>query len=180
MTWIKLRQTFKQLSSKARNNESFTKEWETFSEIVRFMERSPPPALITIQHLLKNLEKNISKDKIKIFDHGCGSGFKSMYFAVQAMAAELSTGVLAILHTDGKNMSVLVTSLTSDYYKKATTKVNFVCLDGNKMLKAVEQAIETGEAQKCVMHSKGYDLHGVCVSEFQITWSLKQRRVVKK
>ena len=106
--------------------------------------------------------------------------FKSMYFAVQAMAAELSTGVLAILHTDGKNMSVLVTSLTSDYYKKATTKVNFVCLDGNKMLKAVEQAIETGEAQKCVMHSKGYDLHGVCVSEFQITWSLKQRRVVKK
>ena len=34
-----------------------------------------------------------------------------MYFAVQAMAAELSTGILTILHTDGKNISILVTSL---------------------------------------------------------------------
>ena len=106
--------------------------------------------------------------------------FKSMYFAVQAMAAELSTGVLVMLHTDGKNMSILVTSLKSDYYKKAATKVNFICLDGDKILTAVEEAIETGESQKCVMNSKGYDLHGVCVSEFQITWSLKQRRLVKK
>ena len=106
--------------------------------------------------------------------------FKSMYFAVQAMAAELSTGVLTIIHTDGKNISMLVTSLKAEYYKKATTKVNFVCLDGKKVLTAVEAVIETGEAQKCVMNSKGYDTNGVCVSEFEIVWSLKQRLVVKK
>ena len=45
--------------------------------------------------------------------------FNSMYFAVQAMAAELSTGALFFLHTDGKNISILVTSLNSKYYKKA-------------------------------------------------------------
>ena len=81
MTWIKLKQSYKQLCSKARNKESFTEEWKTYSKIARSMESSPPTGLITIQDLLTNLEKNISRDKIKIFDHGCGSGFKSMYFA---------------------------------------------------------------------------------------------------
>ena len=81
MTWIKLKQSYKQLCSKARNKELFTEEWKTYSKIARSMESSPPTGLITIQDLLTNLEKNISRDKIKIFDHGCGSGFKSMYFA---------------------------------------------------------------------------------------------------
>lgn len=124
---------------------------------------------------------NTEKSNVTVpYNYWNKNPFKSMYFAVQAMAAELSTGVLAILHTDGKNMSILVTSFQSDYHQKATTKVTFICEDGNKILRAVETAIETGEAQICVMHSKGYDANGLCVSEFQITWSLKQRRLVKK
>jgi hypothetical protein len=124
---------------------------------------------------------DVEKSNVSVpYNYWNKNPFKSMYFAVQAMAAELSTGVLALLHTDGKNISILVTSLKSDYYKKATTKVNFICLDGEKILNAVKAAVSTGEAQKCVMNSKGYDAHGVCVSEFQITWSLKQRRLVKK
>ena len=48
------------------------------------------------------------------------------------------------------------------------------------MLRTIEEAIAAGEAKTCVMKSKGYDVNGVCVSEFEITWSLKQRIVVKK
>ena len=130
---------------------------------------------------LRVSELNLEKSNVKVpYNYWNKNPFKSMYFAVQAMAAELSTGVLAILHTDGKNMSMLVTHLQSNYYKKATTKVQFICLDGAKMLKTVEEAIATREAKTCVMKSKGYDVNGVCVSEFEITWSLKQRIVVKK
>ena len=81
MTWIKLKQSYSLLCSKASNKESFTEEWKTYSKIARSMESSPPTALTTIQDILTNIEKNISRDKIKIFDHGCGSGFKCMYFA---------------------------------------------------------------------------------------------------
>ncbi len=101
--------------------------------------------------------------------------FKSMYFAVQGMAAELSTGVLVILHTDGKDISMLVTNLEANYYKKATTKIKFICLDGNKISESIKKAIDSGSPQICTMKSKGYDTSGVCVSEFFITWSLKKR-----
>jgi len=105
--------------------------------------------------------------------------FNSMYFAVQAMAAELSTGALVLLHVDGFNISSLVTNLDSKYYKKATSKVEFICLDGEKILDAVKQAYETGEGCLCVTNTKGYDVHGTCVSEFQVTWSLKKRKQFK-
>ena len=42
--------------------------------------------------------------------------------------------------------------------------------------RSLKIAEETGEAQKCIMISKGYDMSGVCVSEFRITWSLKKRK----
>mgnify|MGYP006206485251 CR=1 FL=1 len=81
MTWIKLKQSYKALCLKVINKESFTEEWKTYSKVARSMESSPPTGLKMIQDILTNIEKNISRDKIKIFDHGCGGGFKSMYFA---------------------------------------------------------------------------------------------------
>ena len=45
-----------------------------------------------------------------------------MYFAVQAMAAELSTGTLVFLHLDQSKMSVIVTGLKAEYLKKAKSK----------------------------------------------------------
>tara|TARA_B100000902_G_C27246109_1_gene882688 strand:- start:321 stop:812 length:492 start_codon:yes stop_codon:yes gene_type:complete len=102
--------------------------------------------------------------------------FSSMYFAVQSMAAELSTGALMLLHKNDRNISVLVTNLESNYYKKGVTKIQFICSEGDNIANALKIAEETGEAQKCVMISKGYDMSGVCVSEFRITWSLKKRK----
>ena len=81
MTWIKLKQSYNALILKARNKESFTEEWKTYSKVARSMEPSPPTGLKAIQDILANIEKKISRDKIKIFDHGCGAGFKAMYFA---------------------------------------------------------------------------------------------------
>ena len=51
--------------------------------------------------------------------------FKSMYFAVQAMAAELSTGALVFVHRSNKNTSIIVTNFESIYHKKAVTKIRF-------------------------------------------------------
>ena len=126
---------------------------------------------------LKVSELSIEESTVMVpYNYWNKNPFNSMYFAVQAMAAELSTGTLVILQTDGKDISMLVTGLKSSYYKKATTKIKFICLDGKKIALAVKNAIETGEPQICDMQSKGYDMNGVCVSEFNIQWSLKKRQ----
>ena len=126
---------------------------------------------------LRVVELGIHKSSVTVpYNYWNKNPFNSMYFAVQAMAAELSTGVLAILHTDGENISALVINLEAKYYKKAITKIHFICLDGEFFLMSVKKAIETSEAQICIMKSKGYDATGDCVSDFNVTWSLKKRR----
>ena len=101
--------------------------------------------------------------------------FKSMYFAVQAMAAELSTGALVFVHRSNKNTSIIVTNFESIYHKKAVTKIRFLCADGGRILTSLKKAEETNQPQKCIMRSRGYDTSGVCVSEFKVTWSIKKR-----
>ena len=55
--------------------------------------------------------------------------FNSMYFAVQAMAAELSTGALVMsqIQNSGKKISMLVANNKSNFSKKATGRITFVC-----------------------------------------------------
>ncbi len=101
--------------------------------------------------------------------------FKSMYFAVQAMAAELSTGALVMLHVQnsGKRISMLVANNNGTYTKKATGKILFTCNEGDKVKEAIERAIETSEGQKFWMKSIGVDEQGDQVSEMNFEWTIK-------
>lgn len=101
--------------------------------------------------------------------------FKSMYFAVQAMAAELSTGALVMYHINqsGKKISMLVFSNKSHFTKKATGKITFTCTDGSKIKEAIQKAIETGDGQTCWMKSIGVNQKGEQVSEFDFEWTIK-------
>ena len=101
--------------------------------------------------------------------------FKSMYFAVQAMAAELSTGALVmskIQESDAK-VSMLVAQNKTRFSKKATGKIKFSCYDGDKVNQALEKTIETGEGQTLWMKSVGVNEEGVEVSVFEFEWTLK-------
>lgn len=101
--------------------------------------------------------------------------FNSMYFAVQAMAAELTTGALVMFHIkkSGKNISMLVANNKSNYSKKATGRITFVCKDGFLVLQAIEKAIATKEGQAFWMKSIGTNENGEQVSEMEFEWSIK-------
>ncbi len=101
--------------------------------------------------------------------------FNSMYFAVQAMAAELSTGALVIaqIQNSGKKISMLVANNKSNFTKKATGRINFVCNDGHIIESAINQTIATGEGQTFWMKSVGTNEKGVQVSEMDFEWSIK-------
>lgn len=103
--------------------------------------------------------------------------FKSMYFAVQAMAAELSTGSLVMLHIQESkhNISMLVAQNKSVFTKKATGRITFSCTDGELLKQAVNKAIATKEVQTIWLTSIGINEKGEQVSSLSFEWTLKVR-----
>lgn len=103
--------------------------------------------------------------------------FRSTYFACLSMAAEMSTGALAMAHLYKINppVSMLVVKVESEYFKKATGRTSFVCEDGGLFYKAVEETISTGEATTVKAKSIGKNKDGEVVAEFYITWSFKAK-----
>ncbi len=103
--------------------------------------------------------------------------FKSMFWAVQGMAAELSTGALVIsyIQDSDQKISMLVASNNASFTKKATGRITFTCNDGPKIKETIATAIATGEGQTCWMQSIGTNKEGVQVSEFNFEWTVKVR-----
>lgn len=101
--------------------------------------------------------------------------FNSMYFAVQAMAAELTTGAMVIdkIQQSGKKISMLVANNKSNFSKKATGRITFVCKDGHLIEEAVQKTIANGEGQTFWMKSIGTNEEGVQVSEMDFEWSIR-------
>lgn len=101
--------------------------------------------------------------------------FKSMYFAVQAMAAELTTGALVMyqIKKSGKKISMLVANNKANFTKKATGRITFTCNDGHLIEEAIQKTISTGEGQTFWMKSIGKDEKGDQVSELDFEWSVR-------
>ena len=101
--------------------------------------------------------------------------FKSLYWAVQGMASELVTGILVMKRIDesGKSISMLVINQSGTFTKKATGRINFICNDGDRVKRAIDQTIETGEGQNLIMMAEGFNEDNESVSKFEYEWSLK-------
>lgn len=102
--------------------------------------------------------------------------FRSTYFAAQCAAGELSTGLLAMAHLQGKpSVSMLVTNIEADFLKKASETLTFTCSDGAALEAAIQKALDTGEAQTFQAESIGRLPEGVEAARVRITWSFKNR-----
>jgi Domain of unknown function (DUF4442) len=103
--------------------------------------------------------------------------FRSTYFACLSMAAEMSTGILAMSNIYGRKppVSMLVLKVNGDYKKKATGRTTFTCEQGSVIKKAVEEAVLTKQASAVSIKSTGKNEAGEVVAEFLIEWSFKAR-----
>ncbi|HEA19462.1 hypothetical protein LCGC14_0992030 [marine sediment metagenome] len=101
--------------------------------------------------------------------------FNSMFWAVQGMAAELSTGAMVInqIKESGKKISMLVQNNNANFSKKATGKIRFTCEDGHLIKEAIDKTIATGEGQTFWMQSVGVNEDGVVVSTFNFEWTVR-------
>ena len=103
--------------------------------------------------------------------------FKSMFWAVQGMAAEMSSGALLTMFTYKQKPSIatLVVHQESKFTKKAVGKITFICESGKDIENAVRETAATGEPVVVVAPMIGYDEEGDVVAEFAFTWSFKAR-----
>ncbi|MCX2681445.1 DUF4442 domain-containing protein [Galbibacter sp. EGI 63066] len=101
--------------------------------------------------------------------------FNSMLWAVQGMAAELSTGAMVIgkIREKKEKISMLVANNNANFSKKAKGKITFECNDGHLIDAAIEKTIATGEGQTFWMKSVGKDEAGDVVSTFNFEWTVK-------
>jgi hypothetical protein len=101
--------------------------------------------------------------------------FSSTYFASLAMAAELSTGVLGMMHVYKRTppISMLITNMEAMYHKKAIGKTYFTCKAGKEINDTIEQSIATGEPKSITVTSSGTNKNGELIAEFLFTWSFK-------
>ncbi len=103
--------------------------------------------------------------------------FKSTFWAVMGIAAEMTTGALLMRYTykQKPSISMLVGSQSGNFHKKGVGKMTFVCEAGQEIKAAVFRAAETGEAVQVTCPVKGYNSDKELICDFEFVWSLKAR-----
>jgi hypothetical protein len=104
--------------------------------------------------------------------------FQSIYFAVEAMAAEMTCGMLAFsqVYQRVPKISMLVVGTQANFLKKATGTILFSCEDGLAIQEAIQETIATGEGKTVICKSVGTNEKGEVVAEFNFTWSFKAKK----
>jgi hypothetical protein len=102
--------------------------------------------------------------------------YRSMFWAVQGMAAELTTGMLLTksIQESNTNISMLLVANKSNFYKKAVGKIKFIC-DQGETAKELINLTKKNITHKAWLKAKGFDETGDVVSEFDFEWSCKKR-----
>jgi hypothetical protein len=103
--------------------------------------------------------------------------FRSTYFAALAMAAEMSTGALAMMATEleAAPVALIIVNLEAGFEKKAQALTTFTCEDGRKAFDAVAETVRTGEPATARLETVGRSADGTVVARFAFTWSFKRR-----
>jgi hypothetical protein len=104
--------------------------------------------------------------------------FRSTYFASLAMAAEMSTGILAMINAYNKKMpvSMLVVKMEANYFKKATGTTFFTCEDGLQIEKTVAEARANQEGETVTVTTTGKNKNNELIAQFLFTWSFKSKK----
>ncbi len=103
--------------------------------------------------------------------------FNSMYFAVQSMAAELSTAAPVMLALKGvdADIALIIIDIKAEFVKKAQSRVTFLSVDYDKIYDAVAELKKAGDIETVVTKTVGSDVCGDDVAIFYFTWSFKRR-----
>jgi hypothetical protein len=137
--------------------------------------RSLPIALITGIRLA-HLDETVSIAEVP-YRWMNKNPFASMYFAVQSMAAELSTAAHVILSLEGfdSDVAFIIVEVKASFVKKAQSKIIFTCMDYYRICETVKKLRTPGDTVAVKVETVGRDINEEEVAVFSFTWSFKLR-----
>ena len=102
--------------------------------------------------------------------------FDSIFWAVQGMAAEISTGVLILkqIQIEKIDISMLVVNNNADFSKKAKGRILFSCNQGEIVRETIKN-LKIKKPKIIKLTSIGIDEKGDQVSKFNFYWSLLKK-----
>ena len=103
--------------------------------------------------------------------------YRSMFWAVQGMAAELATGVhpFAISRSCEGGLRMFVVGTEAKFVKRAKGKIRFTCEDVSKARSAIEEALSSEEGVDLEMNVVGQDSTGDVVSNWVFKWNFRAK-----
>jgi uncharacterized protein (DUF2141 family) len=101
-----------------------------------------------------------------------------MFWAVQGMAAEFTTGLLIRngIRESKANISMLVLNNKANFSKKARGRITFSCSQGNEIKKLMNDLLKSGTSKTIWLESVGTDETGDTVSRFNFEWTLSIKK----
>lgn len=155
------------------NSESFFKLIRNGLKFKLFLLTKLPMAFLAGCRVVE-----VSKDRCSIsvpYKWLNQNPFDSTYFAVLAMAGEMSQGVLALgaIYKSNPPIAMIVTGLEAEFYKKAKGKIIFTCESGALLLETVAKAVVTGQGVRQWVESIGRNEAQEVVAKFRVEWSFK-------
>ncbi len=103
--------------------------------------------------------------------------FNSMYFAVQSMAAELSTAapVMLALKDFDADVALIIVDLRVEFVKKAQSKTTFTCTEYRRIYEIIAQLKQAEDTAAIAVKTTGRDADDNEVATFYFTWSFRRR-----
>lgn len=104
--------------------------------------------------------------------------FKTTYWAVLGMAAEMTSGLLLLMYTYKlqPSVSTFVIACEAKFHKRAVGKIHFSCRQGREIAGKIINTVQTFESEEIRCLTNAYDEQGDLVAEFIFTWGIKARK----
>jgi len=98
--------------------------------------------------------------------------FRTMYWAVQGMGAELATGAapFAMSRAMPEELRMFVVGTEATFCKRAEGRIHFTCTEVSAAREAIERSRVSGEPVECELRSVARDASGDIVSEWLFRW----------
>ena len=136
--------------------------------------------MLPMGFLSKMKIKTLTDSKCEVtvpFNRRNKNPFRSTFWAVLGMAAEMSSGALLLMYTYKQKPSIamIIVNMDAKFIKKATGLTTFVCEDGLTIKTAVEKCVRTNTPQTIHCRMTGFNESHEEVAHFSFTWSIIAR-----
>jgi hypothetical protein len=100
--------------------------------------------------------------------------FRSVFWAVMSMAAEMSTGALMYAYVSGSKLQFILVQMEAKFFRKAKGKSSYFCYSGQDVLRWMQNIEDTGDTSVVILPVVARDEDNQILAEFKFYWQLRK------